>query len=428
MNPIQSSRLLLAAAMSLTAGILAVRTVHAQSWEIGPFVRPLDAPVIEPNRFYSFFDPITHQETFWDNLAVFDPGAAIAPDGEVAILFRAKANSEAGRGPDRASRLSLATSKDGLFFTVDGAPILSPENDPHPAHHTPYNLLGPRIVVGPHGGYVMTYTESVANRRANGKRQDTIRIATSRNLRHWTQWGPAFAAALHSAHGKGAQINDGSAAILTELRHGRLQAAKLHGRYWMYWGEKAIHLATSPDLLHWTPVLDRQSGRPLIILSARAGRFDSGSATVGPPPLLTRRGILLIYNGENSLRGVSNASNTQVADAPTPAAPPSPTGSEQRASARISPLHPDEARLQADPTLRPGAYAVGEALFSAADPARLLERTAQPVLQPVWPYERNGRRAAGGVFAEGLVSRQGQWLLYYGAADSVIGVARAPLH
>ncbi|MFP5267260.1 MAG: pesticidal protein Cry15Aa, partial [Acidobacteriota bacterium] len=92
------------------------------------------------------------------------------------------------------------------------------------------------------------------------------------------------------------------------------------------------------------------------------------------------------------------------------------------------PLHPDEARLQADPTLRPGAYAVGEALFSAADPARLLERTAQPVLQPVWPYERNGRRAAGGVFAEGLVSRQGQWLLYYGAADSVIGVARAPLH
>ncbi len=427
MTAVHNMRLLLFAAVSLAAGILAVHPLHAQSWEVGPFVRPLDAPAIEPNRFYNFTDPATQQKVFWDNLATIDPGAAIAVDGEVAIVFRAEGRSEAGQSPDCTSRLGLATSKDGLFFTVDGTPVLPPRDSLQPAHQTRYGLQGARIVVGPHGRYVMTYTESSSRRRTRGERQDTISIATSSNLRDWTRWGPVFAATRRGSHGKGIRVNDGSAAILTELRHGRLQAARLHGRYWMYWGEKAIHLATSTDLIHWAPVMDKRSGRPLIVLSARAGRFDSGSATAGPPPLLTRRGILLIYNGENSLLGVSNAKNTQVADAPAPAVSPGPAGAKQRDSARVSLRHPDEARLRADPTLRPGAYTVGEALFSAADPSRLLERTDHPVLQPTWPYERNGRYAAGGVFAEGLVSWHGQWLLYYGAADSVIGVARAPL-
>ncbi len=421
MTAIQKSGLLLAAA------ILAMNTAHAQSWELGPFVRPLDAPAIEPNRFYTFTTPATGQKTLWDNLAVFDPGAAIAADGEVAVLFRAEASSAAGQSPESASRLGLATSKDGLFFTVHGAPVLSPEDSPPPAPGSRYGLRGARIVVGPHGSYVMTYTESAASRAAGGQPQDRICIATSSNLRNWTRRGPAFAASLPSAAGKAARINDGFGAILTELRHGRLQAAKLHGRYWMYWGEQAVHLATSPDLIHWTPVLDQRSGRPLTVLSPRAGHFDSGAATVGPPPLLTRRGILLVYNGENSLLGVSNANNTQVTDAPTPALPPSPSRSRHSGSAGVSLLRPDAPGLAADPTLRPGAYAVGEALFSAADPTRLLKRANHPVLQPVWPYERDGRRSAGGVFAEGMVVWQGQWLLYYGAADSVIGVARAPL-
>ncbi len=37
---------------------------------------------------------------------------------------------------------------------------------------------------------------------------------------------------------------------------GRLIAAKIDGKYWMYWGEGAIHLATSTDLVHWSPMED----------------------------------------------------------------------------------------------------------------------------------------------------------------------------
>ncbi|MGA2085543.1 MAG: pesticidal protein Cry15Aa, partial [Terracidiphilus sp.] len=46
---------------------------------------------------------------------------------------------------------------------------------------------------------------------------------------------------------------------------GRLIAAKIEGKYWMYWGEGSIRLANSPDLIHWTPIEDAQ-GAPIELL------------------------------------------------------------------------------------------------------------------------------------------------------------------
>jgi predicted GH43/DUF377 family glycosyl hydrolase len=183
----------------------------------------------------------------------------------------------------------------------------------------------------------------------------------------------------------------------------------------MYWGEIHIHLATSTDLIHWTPVLDQKTGLPQVIMSARPGLFDSGFPEVGPPPLLTKKGIILIYNGKNSIAGAADAKNTQVADIPA------------TSTANGVVADSTDAPLTGDPKIRPGAYSVGEALFSSSDPAKLLDRTQHPILTPVWPYERNGQYTAGTTFAEGLVAYQGQWLLYYGAADSVVGVARAEM-
>jgi predicted GH43/DUF377 family glycosyl hydrolase len=183
----------------------------------------------------------------------------------------------------------------------------------------------------------------------------------------------------------------------------------------MYWGEVHIRLATSTDLIHWTPVLDKKTGLPQVVMSARAGHFDSGFPEVGPPPLLTKKGIVLIYNGKNSTSGSLDAKNSQATDI---AAATAVNGGAVEAA---------DAQLAGDPTIRPGAYSTGEALFSSSDPAKLVDRTDHPILTPVWPYERNGQYAAGTTFAEGLVDYQGQWFLYYGAADSVIGVARAEL-
>ena len=153
----------------------------------------------------------------------------------------------------------------------------------------------------------------------------------------------------------------------------------IDGKYWMYWGEGAIHLATSTDLIHWTPVEDK-AGAPVEVLRPRAGHFDSTFPEVGPPPVLTRRGIVMIYNGKNAVAG-------------------------------------------GDARLGPNAYAAGEALLDGKDPARLEQQTEQPVLQPVMDYEKTGQYAAGTTFAEGLVFFKEHWILYYGCADSLVAVA-----
>jgi predicted GH43/DUF377 family glycosyl hydrolase len=369
----------------LATGLLAANGVLAQSWIIGPFVRPSEAPVIEPNPFYYFTDPITQQKTLWDGLATSHPAATITPDGQVGIVFQAEGAQAKDDTNGKTSRLALATSKDGLSFTVAGAPLLYADNDAQKAREYPSGVADPRIVVAANGTYVMTYTQR------NGT-QSSIGIATSQNLQSWTKCGPAFSSTAD------ATLQSSAGAILTELHNGRVQAVKLHGKYWMYWGQGKISLATSPDLIHWTPVVETKSGLPAVVMVPRAGHFDSERIEAGPPPVLTRKGIVLLYNGMNS--------TTENATGQTPAPTP-------------------ESALQGDVSIHPGAVSVGEALFSSSDPTKLLARTDHPVLTPVWPYERHGQYADGGTFAAGLIAHEGQWLLYYDGAGTVVGVARA---
>jgi predicted GH43/DUF377 family glycosyl hydrolase len=405
----------------VTAGFLAANALSAQSWVIGPFTRPSDGPVVSPNKFYYFTDPFTHERTFWEKLHTFNPAATIAPNGDVAVVFRAEDDSGADKIGGHTSRLGLATSKDGLQFTTEGAPVLYMANDAQKANEYPGGVEDPRIVVAPDGTYVMTYTQW-----ARDEKRYTIGIATSKNLEDWIKWGPAFS---NAGNGRYDKMLYKSGGILTELHNGRVQAVKLHGKYWMYWGEIKIRLATSEDLIHWTPVLDPKTNLPQVVMTARAGHFDSGFPEVGAPPLLTKKGIVLLYNGKNA--GSSEVKDAPVADAAAAqTAPATATASPDTAVAPAADTKdaPDaDTELAGDPKIRPGAYSVGEALFSASDPEKLLARTDPPVLTPVWPYERTGQYPAGTTFAEGLVAYQGQWLLYYGAADSVIGVARTEL-
>jgi len=368
----------------LPIGLLAANslTLAAQSWVIGPFMRPTEGPVLEPNKFYYFRDPLTHERTYWEALSTFNPAATLSTDGKVALIFRAEDTSGKDAIGGHTSRLGLSTSTDGLQFTTEGAPVLYMANDEENPHEFPGGLEDPRIAVAPDGTYVLTYTQW-----ARDQGTYTIGIATSKDLVEWKKWGPAFS---NAGDTRFAKMKYKSGAILTELHNGRVQAVKVHGTYWMYWGEGRIGLATSKDLIHWTPVLDPQTHAPKSVMPPRAGRFDSGFAEVGAPPLLTHKGIVLIYNGKNS------------------------TGKGEETN-------------EGDPNIEPGAYSVGEALFSSSDPTKLLERTAKPVLTPIWPYERHGQYPAGTTFAEGLVAYQGQLLLYYGAADTAVGVARAEL-
>ena len=76
-----------------------------------------------------------------------------------------------------------------------------------------------------------------------------------------------------------------------------------------------------------------------------------------------------------------------------------------------------------DPRLPVHVYTGGQALFDAHNPVKLLARSTAPFIQPTEAYERTGQYAEGTTFLEGLVPFNGRWFLYYGMADSRVGVA-----
>ena len=352
----------------------ALHAQPAQPWVIGPFSRPATGnPVITPNPQSTFTDPVLSAPVHWEALHTFNP-AAIVREGKVYVLYRAEDNSGVMQIGMHTSRLGLAESEDGVHFTRRPAPVFFPSKDNEKSREWPGGVEDPRIVEGEDGTYVLTYTQW--NRKTY-----SVGIATSTDLEHWTKHGPAF---LTADGGRYAHLKYKSAGIVTRLDKdkGRLIAAKIDGKYWMYWGEGAIHMATSTDLVHWDPVEDG-GGAPLELLRPRAGHFDSTFPETGPPPVLTSDGIVMLYNGKNADTG-------------------------------------------GDPALGPGAYAAGEALFDAKDPKHLLEQTDAPVLKPELLYEKTGQYAAGTTFAEGLVYFHSQWFLYYGCADSLVAVATAP--
>lgn len=351
---------------------------HDRSWLIGPFTRPVDTPVIRPNPQSTFLDPVTKQTVAWEKLHTFNPAATIY-DGKIAVLYRAEDDSGTMMVGGHASRLGLATSSDGLHFTTEPKPVLYGDNDAQKANEYLGGVEDPRVVQKEDGTYIVTYTQYARERRTY-----TIGLATSRDLHHWTKFGPIFDAAQN---GKYRGFKYKSSGIVTRWDGKRMVAAKIHGKYWMYWGEITIRLATSDDLIHWTPVVDAK-GEPKVMLAPRPGHFDSGFPETGPPPVLTSKGIVMLYNAKNATH------------------PPGGDGATDLAA---------------------GTYTVGEALFAADDPSKMLDRTETPVFRPERPFERSGQYVDGTTFAEGLVRFADKWFLYYGCADSLVGVATAPV-
>ena len=162
-------------------------------------------------------------------------------------------------------------------------------------------------------------------------------------------------------------------------KHGPAFARAGGGKYWMYFNVPDILIATSDDLVDWTPLAD-SSGRLVKVLSPRPGYFDSWLVEAGPPALLTPHGIVLLYNAGNSGE-------------------------------------------YGDPTLPSRVYTAGQALFASGNPLQLIARSDTPFLRPTEDYERTGQYPEGTTFVEGLVPFHGRWYLYYGTADSRVGVA-----
>jgi predicted GH43/DUF377 family glycosyl hydrolase len=339
------------------------------TWAFGPFEKPNDAnPVITPSPASRFVSAINDSTVQWEAYATFNP-AAVVRDANVYLLYRAEDASGERRIGGHTSRIGLAESTDGLRFTRRPAPVLYPARDSQMRFEWPGGVEDPRVVETADSTYVLTYTQW--NRDI-----PRLAVATSRDLIHWTKHGPAFA---RTASGKYLNLESKSGAILVRVEGDRLVATKVNGKYWMYFDVPDILVATSDDLLAWTPLEDA-NGKPLKVLSPRPGYFDSWLVEAGPPAILTAHGIVLLYNAGNS--GQYGASG-----------------------------------------LPPRVYTGGQALYDLRAPFRLIARADEPFITPTEDYERTGQYAAGTTFVEGLVPFSGRWYLYYGTADSRVGVA-----
>ena len=93
-----------------------------KSWALGPFEK-LDEnnPILTPNSEDSFIDPVTGNEVFWSEKALYNP-AAVVKDGVVNVLYRSQNNA-------LTSHVGLATSTDGITFDHLSTPVLYPDND-----------------------------------------------------------------------------------------------------------------------------------------------------------------------------------------------------------------------------------------------------------------------------------------------------------
>ncbi len=285
-------------------------------------------------------DPIiTPRGDSWESSGTFNP-AVVIRDGKFVMLYRAQDKKG-------TSRLGYAESYDGIHFTRRSEPVLSPETD----YERDGGVEDPRLVKFG-DTYYLTYT-------GYNKKDAQLCLATSGDLVHWERKG-----IILPAH-KG-QWNVGW------TKSGAIVPERIGGKYWIYFlGTSADRtdqtgLASSTDLIHWTEASDKP------VLAPRPGRFDSRVVEPGPPPILTPKGIVLIYNG-------------------------------------------------ADDKL---TYRTAIAVFDRANPSKLLWRSDQPVFEPVKQWEKVGQ-VPNVVFVEGLAQKGNRFFFYYGGADKYVGVAVA---
>src|SRR6266571_5917462 len=291
--------------LALLALLTALAAQGGRPLPFGTWHRLSDTPVIVP-----------HGNT-WESAGTFNPAVAMR-EGKIVMLYRAQ-------DKQGTSRLGYAESADGIHFTRRKEPVLSPTEQ----YEKDGGVEDPRLVQFG-DTYYLTYT-------GYNKKDAQLCLATSKDLIHWDRKGVIIPAYKGNWNVKWTK----SGAIVPE---------KINGKYWMYWlGTAAdktdqMGLSYSTDLIHWTEATQTP------VLPRRPGKFDSRVVEPAPPPILTPRGIVLVYNG-------------------------------------------------ADDHL---VYRTGVAVFDRTDPRKLLSRSNSPIFFPQKQWEKVGQ-VPNVVFVEGMV-------------------------
>lgn len=292
----------------------------------GLFVRHPGNPLLSPSRWPY---PVN---------AVLNAGATVF-EGSTILLCRV----EDRRG---FSHITVARSKDGISnWVVDEKPLLTP----HPDYaEESWGVEDPRVTrVDELDAWVIAYTA-------------------------FAPGGPGLSLALTRDF---QTIERLGLVRVPEDKNGALLPRRVNGEWVLFHrpvtviGARAdVWLSRSKDLRSWTS--------PVPVLTAREGGWwDSARIGMGPPPLETEEGWLVVYHGVRQ-------------------------------------------------TVAGALYRAGLALLDLESPSTVLHRSSEWVLGPQSDYELMGD-VPGVVFPCGLVHDQNsnEIRLYYGAADTCVGLA-----
>ncbi len=271
--------------------------------------------------------------------AVFNPGAT-KYNGKILLLVRV----EDMRG---FSHLTVARSKDGKTdWRISSTPTLKPNLR---YKEELWGLEDPRIVwLEERQEYAITYVSFSTG-------GPLISLALTKDFQTFTRFGALL------------PPEDKDASLFPRLINGRF--VLIHRP--IIRGEAHIWICFSPDLRHW--------GEHRMLIPVRPGWWDSHRVGLGPPPIETPTGWLIIYHG---------------------------------------------VRVTASGSL----YRVGLALLDLEQPWKIICRSDDWVFAPKENYERVGD-VPGVVFPSGAIidPEANELHLYYGAADTAVGLAIADM-
>jgi predicted GH43/DUF377 family glycosyl hydrolase len=276
----------------------------------------------------------------WEVGGTFNPGAAI--DGRtIHILYRAV-------DADGISRLGYACTTNGTEMDYRSSdPVLVPS-----AEWEEFGCEDPRIVKF-EGTYYVTYT-------AYSRRGPRIALASTNDFKSFEKYGLI-----------GPDRNDKDCVIFPERITGKIAVIhRLKSRVQIAYFQDFESLIYSREF--WNGYVKHLGDYEIFCSKFSWERRKVG---VGPPPIKTDLGWLVIYHGV-SIGGI---------------------------------------------------YRAGAILLDLDNPLKVLGRTKEPILEPEREFEKYGV-VPNVVFPDGAIVRDGELVVYYGGADKVSCVARASLN
>lgn len=275
----------------------------------------------------------------WEVNGTFNPGA-IAGSGAIHILYRAV-------DQNMISRLGYARTVNGTQIDFrSSSPVLEPSAD-----WEEFGCEDPRITALD-GIFYVTYT-------AYSRRGPRIALASTKDFTHFQKYGLV-----------GPDRNDKDSVLFPERMDGKIALLhRLESKVQIAYFDSIHSLGESQEF--WKTYLEHYDDFEVL-----AGRhpWEVRKIGIGPPPIKTGRGWLVIYHGVSIER----------------------------------------------------IYRAGAILLDFDKPTKVLARTSEPILEPETEFEKHGV-VPNVVFPDGAVVRDKQLIVYYGGADLVCCVASAPI-